>query len=262
MRWAVEGCQLDGAAKPILFVIAYRADRDTGECWAGQRRIAREAGVSRTHVQRVMAELVDIGVLEVVENGSGTTPRIVRIADSVIEHHAFGSGLVEGSSTASKVVEGHATGEVIHNPSSSGHMTWPQGFSNDELVATSGGASGHMGRPEAELVATSGDGSGHSHVPLSSTDAQKVLSKGFELQGDIHVLDDDSTADAVVVEREEPPASLLVELERRGLRPRSRAPAKPEQRPRSRDEQLAYLERLAAEEKAKSGQEGNDEHEG
>jgi hypothetical protein len=66
MRWAVEDCQLDGAAKPILFVIAYRANRDTGECWAGQRRIAREAGVTRTHVQRVMADLIRTGVLEVV----------------------------------------------------------------------------------------------------------------------------------------------------------------------------------------------------
>ena len=185
MRWAVEGCQLDGAAKPILFVIAYRADRDTGECWAGQRRIAREAGVSRVHVQRVMAELVDIGVLEVVENGSGTKPRIVRIADSVIDHQTFGSGFVEGSSTASKVVEGHATGEVIHNPSSSGHMTWPRGFPPNPLVATSGGASGHVGTPDAELVATSGDDSGHSHVPLSRETPRRVLIKVLNFKGRI-----------------------------------------------------------------------------
>jgi hypothetical protein len=262
MRWAVEGCQLDGAAKPILFVIAYRADRDTGECWAGQRRIAREAGVSRVHVQRVMAELVDIGVLEVVENGSGTKPRIVRIADSVIEHQAFGSGFVEGSSTASKVVEGHATGEVTHNPSSSGHMTWPRGFPPNPLVATSGGASGHMRTPDAELVATSGDDSGHSHVPLSRENAEKGFNQGFELQGSKHVVDDaDSTARAAgVVDAPDPPPSLLPGLERRGLRPNPRLAPKPEQQPRSREEQLAILERIAAEDeaKAKNGQEGKE----
>jgi Helix-turn-helix domain len=131
MRWAVEECQLDGAAKPILFVIAYRADRDTGECWAGQRRIAREAGVTRTHVQRKMAELIDIGILEVVEQGSGTTPRIVRIAPAWVEGETSASGVVEGEASATSVVEG----EVVHSPSSSGHTMWPQASEHDELVS-------------------------------------------------------------------------------------------------------------------------------
>jgi hypothetical protein len=122
MRWAVEDCQLDGAAKPILFVIAYRADRDTGLCWAGQRRIAREAGVTRTHVQRVMAKLVHDGVLEVVEQGSGTAPRIVRIAPGLVEGESFASGMVEGQAAVSGTVESEiVAGEVIHSPSSSGH---------------------------------------------------------------------------------------------------------------------------------------------
>jgi hypothetical protein len=131
MRWAVEECQLDGAAKPILFVIAYRADRDTGECWAGQRRIAREAGVTRTHVQRVMSKLARDGILEVVEEGSGTTPRIVRIAPAWVEGEASASGIVEGAASASGVIEG----EVIHSSSQ-----WPPDVAAskiaDDLVAT------------------------------------------------------------------------------------------------------------------------------
>jgi len=74
--------------------------------------------------------------------------------------------------------------------------------------------------------------------------------------------DADSTAGAVgVADAREPPAvdpKLLDELERRGLRGNPRPPPKPEQRPRSREEQLAILERIAAEDeaKAKNGQEG------
>jgi hypothetical protein len=70
-----------------------------------------------------------------------------------------------------------------------------------------------------------------------------------------------STAHAVgVVDAPEPPPSLLPELERRGLRPNPRPAPKPEQQPRSREEQLAVLERIAAEDeaKAKNGQEGKE----
>jgi hypothetical protein len=84
--------------------------------------------------------------------------------------------------------------------------------------------------------------------------------QGFELQGEDHVLDDASSAASAagVVAASEPPASVLAELERRGLRPKPRPAPKPEQQPRSREEQLAYLERLASEDeaKAKNGQEG------
>jgi hypothetical protein len=78
------------------------------------------------------------------------------------------------------------------------------------------------------------------------------------------VLDDASSAAhaAGVVEAREPPPidpKVLDELERRGLRTKPR-PAKPEQQPRSREEQLTYLERIAAEDeaKAKNGQEGKE----
>ena len=77
------------------------------------------------------------------------------------------------------------------------------------------------------------------------------------------MLDDaSSAADAAgVVEAREPPPSVVANLERLGLRPKPRPAPKPEQQPRSREEQLAYLERIAAEDeaKAKNGQEGKEE---
>ena len=76
------------------------------------------------------------------------------------------------------------------------------------------------------------------------------------------MLDDaSSAADAAgVVEAREPPPAVIANLERLGLRSRTRPAAKPEQQPRSREEQLAILERMAAEDnaKAKNGQEGEE----
>jgi hypothetical protein len=76
------------------------------------------------------------------------------------------------------------------------------------------------------------------------------------------VLDEaSSAADAAgVVEAPTPPSSVLRELERRGLRPQAKPAPKPEQQPRSREEQLAILERIAAEDEAmaKNGQEGKE----
>jgi hypothetical protein len=259
MRWAVEGCQLEGAAKPILFVIAYRADRDTGECWAGQRRIAREAGVDPKTVERVIPRLVKDGVLEVVERSRGPKPNCYRI----VEGESFGSGIVEGSSAAWGVVEGDAIqGEVIHNSAPSADIVSALDRAMGSLVPTSGRASADIWPPRAALVPTFGDESADSHVPSTSENAEKVLKQGFELQGENQVLDDaSSAADAAgVVEARELSPSVIANLDRLGLRSKPRSPAKPEQQPRSREEQLAYLERLAAEDeakaKAKNGQEG------
>jgi hypothetical protein len=77
------------------------------------------------------------------------------------------------------------------------------------------------------------------------------------------VLDDaSSAADAAgIVEAREPPPAVIANLDRLGLRSKPRSSAKPEQQPRSREEQLAYLERIAAEDaaKAKNGQEGKEQ---
>jgi hypothetical protein len=275
MRWAVEDCRLDGAAKPILFVIAYRGDRETGYCWAGQRRIAKEAGVTRTHVQRIMAELLELGVLEKGEPGSGTRADTVRIAPGVVEHEAGGRGGAEATTSVTRTVEGQAAaGEVIHNPASSGHMTWPQPSSVDELVATLSGASGHIGNDSSGLVATSADASGHMLngrlTGLTSAKAGMSESQGLKQvslkASEDHVLDvADSTADAVgsVEARDPPPVdpSIVRELRRRGLglKPVDERPPGDAGPTRTRDEQLAELKRRFAAD-FKGGQERDGVH--
>jgi hypothetical protein len=253
MRWAVEDCRLEGAAKPILFVIAYRADRDSAECWAGQRRIAREAGVDPKTVERVIPRLIADGVLELVEPGSGPRPNCYRIAPAWVEGEAFASGVVEGATTASALVEGQgALDGVIHRPPASADIASALDRVMPALVPTSDSASADIGHP---LVPTLGAASADMVVPLSSENGEKVL-EGLDTRKE-QVRDAAARAAGGVAASEPPPITEADKrwLEYRGLRPKSRPGngtlTAVDSRTRSREEQLAELERQIEAEKAK-----------
>jgi hypothetical protein len=270
MRYvASEDCKAKGPARALLWVIAYHADRDTGECWLGQRRLARESGVARSTVQRALDELFGDGVLEYVEDHRGPKPDRYQIAPGLVEGVASASGMVEGTASGSGMVEGQAVvGEVFHSPGSSGPGASPLAGTAEWLVDRSERASGPIGGPAGALVDRSERASGPMAAArlggLTSAKAELSESQGYK-QGSStsrkeHVLDDaSSAADAAgVVEGPTPPPSVLRELELRGLRPKSRTAPKPEQQPRTREEQLAILERIAAEDaaQARNSQEG------
>jgi hypothetical protein len=177
MRHVAEHCRLEGAPRALLWAMSYRADRE-GECWAGQRRLAREAGISRKSVERWLPRLVGMGLLELVEEGTGPRPDCYRFAPAWVEGIGSASGLVEG-----EIVQG----EVIHNPGVSGDTMSPVDGAHDELVATLLGASGDTVSNRAELVATLGNESGYSQLLLPAETAPKVLKQGSlearEVQG-------------------------------------------------------------------------------
>jgi hypothetical protein len=165
-------------------VIAYHADRDTGECWVGQRRLAREAGLARSTVQLALDKLFDDLVLEPVEDARGPMPERYRIAPSLVEGEAFGTGMVEGSASVSGTVEGQVVvGEVIHNPSSSGPAVGPLGSGGNFLVDRSWPPSGPIHGSEAALVDRSAEVTGPTTSPVNSQTAPKVVSKVLLLQG-------------------------------------------------------------------------------
>jgi hypothetical protein len=266
MRYvASDDCKVKGPGRALLWVIAFHADRDTGECWVGQRRLARESGLARSTVQRALDELFSGGVLEYVEDHRGPKPDRYQIAPNLVEGEAIASGIVEGTASVSASVEGQAVvGEVIHNAASSGPGASPLLGTAEWLLDRSWPPSGPTAGRLPPLVDRSADVTGPSTWPLSSENVSQGFKQGLELQGGEQVLDDaSSAADAAgVVEAREPPPidpKVLDELERRGLRAKSRPPAKPEQQPRSREEQLAILERSIEDEaKSKSGQEGKE----
>jgi hypothetical protein len=252
MRWvASDDCKVKGPGRALLWVIAYHADRDTGECWVGQRRLARESGFARSTVQLALDQLFDDLVLEPVEDARGPRPERYRIAPALVEGEAFGTGLVEGEASVSGTIEGDAVvGEVIHNPGASGPTAGPQGSRGNFLVDRSWPPSGPIHGPDAALVDRSADVTGPFTGPLSSENVSQGSKQGFELQGGNQVLNDaSSAADAAgVVEACEPPPvdeGLKEHLRRRGLgrkdepKPiRQVGDATPQ---RSRDEQLAEL---------------------
>ena len=265
MRYvASDDCKVKGPGRVLLWVIAYHADRDTGECWVGQRRLAQESGLARSTVQLALDTLFDDLVLEPVEDARGPRPERYRIAPSLVEGEAFGAGMVEGSASVSGAVEGQVViGEVIHNPGSSGPTASPLGSGGNFLLDRSWPPSGPIHGSEAALVDRSAEVTGPTTSALSRQNGSQGFKQGSSTSREEHVVGDaDSTAGAVGVAdaREPPPVDpkLLDELERRGLRGNPRPPPKPEQRPRSREEQLAILKRIAAEDeaKAKNGQEG------
>jgi hypothetical protein len=214
MRWAVEECRLEGAPKPILFVIAYRADRDTGECWAGQRRIAREAGIARSTVQLWLPRLVGMGVLELVEEGSGPRADCYRILE----------------------------GEVIHSPAASGPIASPVEVVAAELVDRSGSASGPIGAVWPPLVDRSAEVTGPTTSPLSSGNGFQ----GFEVQGsldsrEVQVVGGGSTADAAAADVYEPPP--VSDTQKAWLASRGLGPKRPPAKSKSGQEQAEGVER-------------------
>jgi len=182
MRWvASEDCKVKGPARALLWVIAYHADRDTGECWVGQRRLARESGLARSTVQLALDKLFDDLVLEPVEDARGPKPERYRIASALVEGEAFGTGMVEGTASVSGVLESISSvieGEVIHNPGASGPTVGPLAGHGNFLLDRSWPPSGPIHGPEAALVDRSAEVTGPTTSPLSSQNGSQGFKQG------------------------------------------------------------------------------------
>ncbi len=103
MRYLTEGsCPVEGAAWQVCAVIAWHADKTTGDAYISRRNIAIQARLSTGTVHAVLLDLVDRGVLEIVVAGTGRramTYRVVtqspsRKADPVVAQSTDRSGSV------------------------------------------------------------------------------------------------------------------------------------------------------------------------
>lgn len=105
LRWVIEQAPVSGAAWQILTVIAYRADRSTGECYLARRTLAAEARVSTGTVHRILEELIGAGILELVIVGSGRRSNTYRInttaSGSMAEPQKLSTGLSTGNRSES-----------------------------------------------------------------------------------------------------------------------------------------------------------------
>jgi hypothetical protein len=259
IAWVRDRCTLEGAMRPLLYAVATHADRHYAVCNASAATLARASGVSTRWVKTLLREAVDIGVLEQLYEGRGRKPAAYRIAPPLwVEGTVTASGVVEGDVTASGVVEGEiSTGPASSEPSS------PQRSLEEALGLRSGAL------PDPVVVHFS-DRSGALLPPLTSTDGPQEKYLEDKNVEDKNMPDSRSLAQsapenpgrALAPDPMEPPPvpdSVKRELDRRGLRkptgdPRPRSVDPPT---RSREEQLRELERIIAEDEAKSAKSGN-----
>lgn len=60
----IPGEKLNGSSRMVLAVLAFHHNRDTGKLCPSQQTIAREAGISRMHLTRVLRSLTESGFLD------------------------------------------------------------------------------------------------------------------------------------------------------------------------------------------------------
>lgn len=79
-RHAIEDSPATGAAWAVLVVIAYHADRRTGECYASRRRLATKARISTSTLHHALRQLLAAGQIEIVVGGTGRRSTSYRVA--------------------------------------------------------------------------------------------------------------------------------------------------------------------------------------
>jgi helix-turn-helix protein len=62
----IETSPLQGTARTIHILLAHHANKDN-KCWPKQETLAKEAGCSARQVRRVLAQMVELGLIEVVQ---------------------------------------------------------------------------------------------------------------------------------------------------------------------------------------------------
>jgi hypothetical protein len=105
------GCPVEGAAWQVCAVIAWHADKTTGDSYISRRNIAKQARLSTGTVHAVLVDLVDRGILEIVVTGTGRRAMTYRLAaqppsrkqDPVVAQSTDRSGSVDPTVVAQLV---------------------------------------------------------------------------------------------------------------------------------------------------------------
>jgi hypothetical protein len=109
IAWVRDRCRVESPAKrSALYAIATIGDKYTGATKASAATLARAAGCSSRHMQRMLPELVGDGLVEQLDAGAGRRPASYRINPAlfVVEGDLTGTDIVEGALAGAGVVEG------------------------------------------------------------------------------------------------------------------------------------------------------------
>lgn len=119
VAWVLDQSRSRGFTRLVMISLANHANKETGECWHSVRTIAAEAGVSKSTVADHVRRLVELGEVELLDEGGPrrsaryrlTFPTYVREADekNVREMDAASGSGVDAAS-------GPETDRTVLNP--------------------------------------------------------------------------------------------------------------------------------------------------
>jgi hypothetical protein len=193
MRFVAEVCTVQGAGRALLWAIAYHADRETGECWTALRKLAAQAGISYTTAKYAKPELLKLGYLELVVEGSGRRPACLRILCSGLTTGPQG-GPPSGSATdplppVDNPVDNVVVGQSERRSGPIGHSVVGQiggspyrneGKDIEGFEGESAGAS--SAPPDLPADAVGRRSAGKSRVPPAASAALQELKNGWRRQ--------------------------------------------------------------------------------
>lgn len=79
MSWVFDHSRSSGTDRLVLLVLADHADDERWQCWPGQKRLADKANMTARNVKRCITNLVHLGEVEVLRQGTGATTSLYRI---------------------------------------------------------------------------------------------------------------------------------------------------------------------------------------
>jgi hypothetical protein len=108
IAWVRDRCRVEVPAKrSALYAIATIGDKYTGATKANASTLARAAGCSSRHMERMLPELVEDGLIEQLDAGAGRRPASYRINPALfVEGDLAGTNIVEGDLAGTGIVEG------------------------------------------------------------------------------------------------------------------------------------------------------------
>lgn len=120
VAWVLDHSESRGVDRLVLISLANHANQD-GMCWPAQRTVAKEAGIGNGTVANAVSRLVELGEIEVVENGTARRSTRYRFAHLV-------------SAASNPVMSAASTSEVSRTIKNHQEPFYAQEMSKEEQV--------------------------------------------------------------------------------------------------------------------------------
>jgi hypothetical protein len=133
VNWVWENSEAEGLARLVLLNLADSMGRDTGECYPGVKRIAKECKVAERTVQRSLAHLEAIGEIKIIKNGSKYGTNIYSL---IMEKGGANESPRQAVTGDNDLPGGDNTGKKVVTPLSPKQVDQPEEIKPEESSAS------------------------------------------------------------------------------------------------------------------------------